>query len=176
MGNTTIKVLPRFGIKRMERTDILEDQCQSPSCTHVKYKSANFCYHHGGNTGETKNQKAASHSYKLQTYQARLDVLAYDPNIKNLRGEIGILRMLITTRLDQCKDDYDLLLQSAAIATLVTQANALVTSCHRIETLTGHVLDKQEITEFAAKVIKIITEEAPESVANAVAERILDEC
>ena len=160
----------------MERTDVLEEQCQRPHCRHVKYKKSDFCSHHGGIKSDDLKQRAAAHSYQLETYQARLDVLAYDPNIKNLRGEIGILRMLITTRLDKCKDDYDLLLQSAAIATLVTQANALVTSCHRIETLTGHVLDKQEITEFASKVIKIITEEAPEGIANAIADRILDVC
>lgn len=157
----------------MERAASEETRCQYNGCKHVKNGLANYCTHHGGVVADTHLQKKAATAYRLNIYQARVNELAVDPNIKNLRGEIGILRLMIEARLNNCKDDYDLMLQSAAIATLVTQANSLVTSCHRIETLTGQLLDKQSLSEFAIKVVEIITEEVDPEKADAIADRII---
>jgi len=157
----------------MERAQNEEERCQYHTCNHKKNGLSSYCTHHGGTKDDLNRQKRAATSYKLSLFQARVDQHALDPNIKNLRGEIGILRMLIETRLNECKDDYDLMLQSAAIATLVTQANALVTSCHRIETLTGQLLDKQSLAEFAVQVVDIISAEVDPEEADAIAEKII---
>ncbi|MCK4500432.1 hypothetical protein KAU11_08035 [Candidatus Babeliales bacterium] len=157
----------------MERAASEETRCQYRDCKHVKNGMADYCTHHGGVVADTALQKKAATAYRLNLYQARVNELAIDPNIKNLRGEIGILRLMIEARLNTCKDDYDLMLQSAAIATLVTQANSLVTSCHRIETLTGQLLDKQSLAEFAVQVVEIISEEVDAEKADTIADRIL---
>lgn len=157
----------------MERAQTEEERCQYKECNHKKHGLANFCTHHGGVVADTSAQKQAANSYKLQIFQARVDQHSLDPNIKNLRGEIGILRLLIETKLNQCKDDYDLMLQSASIATLITQANSLVSSCHRIETLTGQLLDKQNLADFAVEVVDIITNEVDPEIANNIADKIL---
>ena len=158
---------------RMERAQTEETRCQHDACKHVKHGLSNYCTHHGGVNDDSHKQKKAANTYRLNLFQARVDQFATDPSIKNLRGEIGILRLLIETKLNQCKDDYDLMLQSASIATLVTQANSLVTSCHRIETLTGHLLDKQSLAEFAVKVVDIITNEVDPEQADQIADKII---
>lgn len=157
----------------MERATSEAERCQYNRCQHKKEGLANHCSHHGGVPSNSLLQKKAANSYRLSLFQARVNQHALDPNIKNLRGEIGILRLLIETKLNACKDDYDLMLQSAAIATLITQANALVTSCHRIETLTGQLLDKQSLAEFAVQVVEIITNEVDPAQADNIAEKII---
>lgn len=157
----------------MDRATSEESRCQYNACKHEKHGAADYCTHHGGVVADTSIQKKAATAYRLDLFQARVDELAIDPNIKNLRGEIGILRLMIEARLNTCKDDYDLMLQSAAIATLVTQANSLVTSCHRIETLTGQLLDKQTLAEFAVKVVEIISESVDPEEANEIADKIV---
>ena len=157
----------------MERAQTEETRCQHQQCGHIKHGLSDYCTHHGGVNDDSNKQVKAANTYRLSLFQARVDQFSSDPNIKNLRGEIGILRLLIETRLNNCKDDYDLMLQSAAIATLVTQANSLVSSCHRIETLTGHLLDKQALAEFAVKVVDIITNEVEAEQADAIADKII---
>jgi len=157
----------------MERAQSEDERCQYKECKHKKHGLADTCTHHGGVKTDSARQKTSANTYRLTLFQARVNQFSKDPNIKNLRGEIGILRLLIETRLNQCKDDYDLMLQSAAIATLVTQANSLVTSCHRIETLTGHLLDKQSLAEFATNVVEIITNEVDPEQADNIANKII---
>ena len=157
----------------MDRAKEEESRCQFRNCQHTRNGMSTFCTHHGGVVSDSALQKKAANVYRLQLFQARVDQFSTDPDIKNLRGEISILRLLIETKLNQCNDDYDLMLQSASIATLVTQASALVTSCHRIETLTGHLLDKQSLAEFAVKVVEIITNEVEPEQADNIANKII---
>ena len=157
----------------MDRAESEEERCQYQQCNHKSHGLSNYCTHHGGTNDNSLKQSKAANVYKLQIFQARVDQFATDPNIKNLRNEIAILRLLIETRINKCNDEYDLMLQSAAIATLVTQANSLVTSCHRIETLTGHLLDKQSLAEFAIQVVEIITNEVEPEQADKIADMII---
>ena len=157
----------------MERAKEGEARCLHNTCKYVPYGLSPYCEHHGGPADNTNRQKKAANAYRLELFQARVDQFSTDPNIKNLRGEISILRLLIETKLNQCSDNYDLMLQSASIATLITQASSLVTSCHRIETLTGHLLDKQSLAEFAVKVVDIITNEVDPEQADAIADKII---
>ena len=157
----------------MERAQTEEERCQYKTCQHKSHGLSPYCTHHGGVKDDTSRQKKSANAYRLNIFQARVNEFATDPGIKNLRGEIGILRLLIETKLNNCNDDYDLMLQSAGIATLVTQANALVASCHRIETLTGALLDKQSLAEFATQVVDIIMSEVDPEQADVIADKII---
>lgn len=158
----------------MERAQSEEERCQYKDCKHRVHGAARHCTHHGGVVEDTSIQKRAANTYRLQNYQARVNQFAADPNIKSLRAEIGILRLLIEGKINNCGDDYDLMLQSSSIAALVAQANTLVTSCHRIETLTGALLDKQALAEFAVKVVKIISDNVEADQAELIADKILE--
>lgn len=161
----------------MQRTEDVESQCthvgQHGKCIYEVVPGTTKCLHHGGGAAEASNEKKAISSYRLQLFQARLDRHQEDVNIKDLRGEIGVLRMMIETKLNNCKDDYDLMLQSSSIAQMVVQANTLVTSCHRIETLTGQLLDKQSLAEFAKQVVEIISNECDPDTSDRIADQII---
>lgn len=132
-------------------------------CTHVgqhgrcRYQihagAKSKCLHHGGVPEAERAKAADASSYRLQTYQARMNQHMSHSELKNIRGEVAILRMLVENKLNLCKDDYDLMLQSAGISDLIAKINVLVTSCHRLEQSSGELMDKQTLANFASDLI-----------------------
>lgn len=134
------------------------DRCQANSkygqCTNKQIEGTKYCPMHGGD--RTSNP---ARNYMLTKFQARLNRMADSPNIKSLRDEIGILRMTLEERLNQCKDSMDLIYQSGPISDLVIKIDKLVLSCHKIEYATGQLLDKQAILQFGTELVTILASE-----------------
>lgn len=94
--------------------------------------------------------------YRLGRYQQRVQELKDDSEIRSLRSEIGILRMLIEDRFKLIKDETQLMAHSSAIADMLMKVEKLVTSCTRIEKQLGELLDKGQIVQFGQEVVEII--------------------
>lgn len=117
-----------------------------------------YCIMHGGNK-QLQSMKAASlRNYQLDMWHAKLQRHSGSASIKSLRDEVGILRMVLETRLNQCKDDMDLMLHSAPIADLVMKIDKVVSSCHKLEGSLGELLDKTAILQFANEMITLISD------------------
>jgi len=123
-----------------------------------------FCAAHGGHASERAENREAVRNYQLTKFKARLDRHATSPQIKNLRDEVGILRMMMEERLNKCSDDADLILQSGAISDLALKIEKVVGSCHKLEGAMGQLLDKQAILQFADEMISIIGEYITDTV------------
>lgn len=143
-------------------------------CMIFALPDATHCIMHGG-TAQVNSKKAASlKNYQLTNFRAQLERHSGSSNIKSLRDEIGILRMMLETRLNKCHDDMDLMLQSGPIADLVLKIDKLVTSCHKLEGSMGELLDKTSIIQFANTVTAIIAEEVTDPEAmNRIADKII---
>jgi hypothetical protein len=155
------------------------DRCQGIAahgqCTNVHTPNSKYCPVHGGNKGEEAAQKAALRNYRLFKFQNRIQELGDSGNIKSLRDEIAILRLLMEERLNSTKDSTDLILQSGPISDLVMKIDRVVASCHKLEGSMGMLLDKTAVLQFANVVIELIGEELkdqPEMVSR-IADRIL---
>ena len=134
-----------------------------------------YCPIHGGSKQLEKIQKAAVRDYRLGQWQARVEEFGDSSQVKSLRAEIGILRLMMEERMRMINDATDLLLQSGPISDLVLKIEKVVTSCHKLEGSMGQLLDKQAVLQFANVVIGIIGEELvtqPEVVGR-VADRII---
>lgn len=125
-------------------------------CRKEAEEGSRFCLHHAGNRAVEAGESDRLSNYRLQIYQQRLADKAGSPQLKSLKDEIGILRMMIETRLNACSDEMDLMMQSSSIATMVTQVEKLVSSCHRMDELTKNTLDRSELATFANQVLNII--------------------
>ena len=123
-------------------------------CTNLKIPGQDFCKVHGCQTRSIELEQ--NRNYLLTKWQARLEQKTLSPNIKSLRDEIGILRMMLEEQLNRCNDPLDLVLQSAAISDLVLKIEKLVTSCHRLENAMGQLLDKAALLQFASEIITIL--------------------
>ena len=157
-----------------------ERRCQGMAhgdqCWFFAVENGTNCMMHGGNKQLESQRKKSLKNYQLTMFRAKLERHSGSTEIKSLRDEIGILRMVMETRLNHCKDETDLILQSGPIADLVIKIDKLVCSCHRLEGSLGELLDKTSVLQFANVIIGIISDAdiGPE-VMNKIADRILVE-
>ena len=131
-------------------------QCCNKAVKTEEGKYGQYCLAHGGNRFVQSEKNRATRNYRLDRFKDRLNRHATSDGIKDLRDEIGILRMCMEERLNHCKDNTDLILQSGPISDLVLKIEKVVTSCHKLEGQMGQVLDKSAILQFASEVIDIV--------------------
>jgi len=138
------------------------NRCQAVNsqgqCNNKAVPGGENCMAHGGNKQVNKVEADSIRNYRLIKWQAKLSSKVNSPGIKSLRDEIGILRMVLEERLNQCEDASGLMIMSHTISDLVVKIEKLVSSCHKLEGSMGNLLDKQSILQFAAEIITIITE------------------
>lgn len=102
-------------------------------------------------SGESKR------NYRIAKWQARMEEFADNPQLKSLREEIGLLRILLEEVINSCTDKDKLIINSNKIADLVTRIEKLVKSCHSLEKSTGTLLDKAAASQLMGRVLTIIT-------------------
>lgn len=145
----------------------------------VRLSDGNYtgnCQAHGGAKQADVNKKQSLKNYRLDKFRFRQQVerLGNSDEVKSLRDEIGILRMILEQRLESIESDVDLMIQSSAISDLVLKIDKLVSSCHKLEGSMGQLLDKQRILSFAQELITIVSEHCTEEQTNKVAEALLE--
>ena len=150
---------------RCQATIPSKGQCINMASKTEDGKYGSFCMAHGGNRFIEKEKKDSLRNYQLDKFKARLSRHAESPGIKSLRDEIAILRMMLEERLNRCKDETDLVLQSGPISDLVMKIDKIVGSCHKLEGSMGQLLDKQAILQFASEVIEVIGDAVKDEVA-----------
>ena len=129
-------------------------------CPNLSEPNTEHCKAHG----HQAEDKGAVRNYCLHRWQSRLSDKKTSPDIKSLRDEIGILRIMLEDQLNSCEDSNDLIVKSAILSDLTLKIEKLVTSCHRLENSMGQLLDKQILLQFANEVIGIITSEVTDKI------------
>lgn len=144
-------------------------------CKYKAVDGSDRCPMHGGNHGADAARKQVLHAYRLAKWQASVDHFAGDDDVKNLRGEVGVLRTTLEELLNRCQDASDLLLYQAKIGDTVMKIEKLVSSCHRIESQTGQLLDKPKVLALAATIVEIISRHVTdEDVISAISEALIN--
>jgi hypothetical protein len=142
-------------------------------CFNFRAPESQFCMAHGGAHGVNKANAAALRNYRLTKWRDSVARHANSNFVKDLRDEVGILRVLLEERLNECTTNVDLMIQSSAISDLVLKVNTLVTSCNKLEHNLGQLWDLQQITSFAESILAIISthikdEESLAAIAEAI--------
>jgi hypothetical protein len=172
-----------YEIKRVDsEDDPRRCQCVIPKkgqCINLSVPGSQYCAAHGGNKAFQDEQKKSMLNYKLEQWRWKQDLedKLHSSDLKSLRDEIAILRVLMEERLNLCTSPADLVINSAAIADLVTKIERTVISCHKLEGSLGQLLDKNDIILLASTIIQIVNEEIEDktmvqSVANRIVEAI----
>lgn len=97
--------------------------------------------------------------YKLLQHYTRIEEMVSSPEIKNLTEEIGILQYTLETLMNQCHTPWDLQINQSKIESLVEKIQKTMLVGHKLQTLTGQVMDKQTLSILMDEVVRIITEE-----------------
>ena len=136
---------------------------------------ATNCSKHGGLQQVKQEAKTRLHDYRIQAFQERLDEYTESDNVKSLRGEIAVLRLLMQTFLEKCKDGDDLILYSFKLSALAKELQTLVTSCERLESRSSAMLDKASGLILAGEIVKIISSEIPNpEVIDRISHQLID--
>jgi len=137
-------------------------------CTNLALEGAGNCAAHGGAKQLAVQRQTSLTNYNLDRWNARIQEAVKSKlggdGVKGLRDEIAILRMLLESRLNHVKDDFDLAVESQGISDLVLKIERLVTSCHKLEGSMGALIDKTTVINFAAEIITIIGDEVTSEV------------
>lgn len=125
-------------------------------CHFQAVPNSHYCPLHGGGKQEDLNKKAALAGYRLQQYQERVGEFAHNPEIKNLRAEIGILRMTLENVLNQCENANKLLIYSDKISHMVGQISKLIDTAQRLEEKNNSLLDRKIVIIIADSIVTLI--------------------
>lgn len=136
------------------------NQCQAAlknkQCPFEAIKGFPYCQLHGGTRLEEKAKESRKRIYQISQWQARVNEFADHEEVKSLREEIGITRLLLESMLNICKDQHQLLIYSSKISETVMKLEKLVSSCHRLEQSSGLLLDKSAVLSLAGAMVDII--------------------
>ena len=121
------------------------------------YYNVRTCPKHGGVVSAASIVRKELHDYRLQIWQQRVGEFTESVQVKTLRGEIGILRLLLENILHQCHNNQDLILYSHKISELAMKIERLVMSCDRLENRMGLVLDKAAAMLLASQIVDVIS-------------------
>lgn len=115
-----------------------------------------YCIRHGGRTQETQAKAANLRLYNLAKYQAQMESFADSPRAKSLKEEIGILRMMLQTRLNEIKSNNELVLHSNNLTMMIREIANTVKICDTIDARVEKVIDKSKAQIFINSIIEII--------------------
>jgi len=92
-------------------------------------------------------------------FQTRMAELGTADEIKSLRDEVAIARMLIEERLNKIKTDQDLFTATGAINSLLLTVEKLVSRSHILEQNLGQLYHRSTVVQLMQAVVEVIDDE-----------------
>ncbi len=153
--------MAKYITERVDRADS-PNRCQAVNrwgqCLNKGTVEGGFCPIHGGNRAIEKEKADRQRLYQLTKYRSRLEELdAPNQQVKNLREEIGILRIVMENIVEMCDCPAEILAHSPKISDLATRIGKLVTQCHTIDQSLGQYMDKNDIVQVAQEFVQVIS-------------------
>ncbi len=143
-------------------------------CRNIAVEGSTFCPGHGGNKAFEANKKKKLRNYRLNKFHARIQELGSSDHIIDLRDEIALLRILIEEKVNQCQSDNDLILISGPLSDLLMKVEKLVTSCNRLESRLGSLLDRTKVVQYAQQLVQIVAKHVTdETILEKISEEFL---
>lgn len=147
-------------------------------CPFQRLEGSEFCAMHCGPLQATAKEEKSKRVYRLAKWQQRVSEVADHEQVKSLREEIGILRVLMEEVMGICHDSTTLLMYSNKISDLATRIEKLVSSCHRLEQSSGLLLDKSAALNIGAQIVEIVSkyvqqEDALDAIGQGIVDAIL---
>lgn len=119
---------------------------------------------------ERFNKSEKSPTLQIQTRWSKdLGTFLTTERVISIRGEIGVLRMILEERLNASITEYDLVINSPQILDNIQDIEKLVLACHRLEASQGILLNTTQAQAFASELITIIGNHVPAADLEAIA-------
>ena len=148
----------------MDRVTDLADPCRCKGaapggqCLYLAEPGNDYCRLHGGSNKEVSRDKRQYHLTNAR-YRSRLAQLTDHEEIKSLRDEIGLTRILIEELWNSCKNETDLLASCHSFNQLFQTLDRLVKTSHQTEQSLGTLLSKAAVIRLGQRIADILIDE-----------------
>lgn len=124
-------------------------------CIMARVEGSLYCPSHGGNSALVAANESRKFEYRAGLFTQRVKEAAGSENIKDMRQEVGVLKMLIEERLCSCTNVSELLIQAGPIGDLTVKMQKLVKQITEYDIAHGNTLDKNQLIQFAESFVFI---------------------
>jgi hypothetical protein len=149
-------------------------------CQNVSEYGSDYCPAHGGRTGLEEAEDKRGYLLAKAEDRTRLVGMAdkLEP-VKELRDLIALQHMLIEKRYNLINSDTDLLTACGPLNTMLTTMERLISSCHRVETNLGELLQRHAVLTLAKEMVRIVIDELEgienyEYIVDQITQRLID--
>jgi len=153
--------------------------CMAAIKPELRKAGSKVCLAHGGARYLKREVIKLNSNYRLSLWQSRLDEKSQAPELKSLRDEASIARILIEETMNKISpdDETSLQLHRGAILQALDRVHGLVVSIHKIDKDTGRLLDKTVVIQMAQAISGIISEvlsgvDLPTETRNSILDQI----
>ena len=145
-------------------------------CWHEAESGCSYCAAHGGRSKANVEETRLYNLVEVDN-RRRLAELSGHEQIKSLREEIGLVRMLIEKHLNAAQGNVELLASCGSLNQLIVTLTKLVKECHALEQSCGELLSKQTVYRLAQTMCEIVMEELQgiegyEEIIDRIADRL----
>jgi hypothetical protein len=152
-----------------------EHTSSTGQCNSNAVEGGRFCPTHSRDP-----QAGLKRQYMLNKakYRQRYSEFAESDDLRTLKDEISILRMVMEERLNMIGNDSDMLAACGQITSLAVTIERLVKSCHTLESRLGSLLAKPTLLGIANDIVQILLQELEsqpdyELLVDRISEKIL---
>jgi hypothetical protein len=135
---------------------------ENGQCNRLAEDGSKFCRTHSRTSSENREKERLRH-YLLSNpdLQKRLNRQAGIEQVRSLREEVHLARVMVEARLDMIEPDNkgDMLAAFSSVNTLLQTIEKLVSSCHRMEVSLGSLLSKSSVFSLGQDIVGILAEE-----------------
>lgn len=156
--------------------DRSNEQCEGRKedgsrCTNRALIDSHLCANCFSKSHTKRITKERRRMYDLAQYNGDVDRFARAGEIKSLREEIAISRMLVERILKTIPADSpaELLARFPQVNQGIKTIESLVTQCNKFDITAGQMLDKSEVARLSSEIVRIVADEIEDT---AVLERI----
>jgi hypothetical protein len=158
-------------------------RCQSVTsigqCDRVSSEGSDHCEVHCKHKIERK-QRLQHYWLSNPELQDNLNRHAAVEEVRSLREEIHLARMMVETRLNLVEDGDrgDMLAAFSNVNTYLQTIEKLVSSCHRMEVALGNLLSKASIFVLGQEIVNILIDELQhvdgyEEIVDRISEKVI---
>ena len=148
---------------RLERVNALDDprRCHGATrigqCMNVAVDGGHLCL----GCARTDLTEVGRRQYLLTNsrFQEKLEKFSTADEIKSLRDEVAIARMLVEERLNKINTDADLYASCGAINTLLLTIEKLVSRSHILEQNLGQLFHRSTIIQMMQAFVAVVDDE-----------------
>jgi hypothetical protein len=132
---------------------------KTEQCWNVADEGFDYCRSHARHVANPHGEQRRQYQLTQARLRGRLNQKTDHDEIKSLREEIGLTRILIEELFNSAKDQNELLQKSATFIGLAQTLERLIKTSHQIEQNLGMLLSKPTIIVMAQNIVQILNEE-----------------